>query len=206
MTEYERRRDESDRLLKAILAANEPTVVEEEMLRAFVDLPTRLFESYEQEERFPVEEWAQAPHLSSAEVEALSIRKGTLTDKEREEINSHVSHTYEFLARLPWTGEFRRIPEIAWAHHEKLDGSGYPRGLRAAEIPVQSKMMTIADIYDALVAQDRPYKKAVSPERALGILQGDVSRGLLDGDLFRVFVEARIYDLPEFKALIKRRI
>ena len=206
MTEYERRRDEADRLLKAILAANEPTVVEEEMLRAFVDLPTRLFESYEQEERFPVEEWAQAPHLSSAEVEALSIRKGTLTDKEREEINSHVSHTYEFLARLPWTGEFRRIPEIAWAHHEKLDGSGYPRGLRAAEIPVQSKMMTIADIYDALVAQDRPYKKAVSPERALGILQGDVSRGLLDGDLFRVFVEARIYDLPEFKALIKRRI
>jgi len=206
MTEYERRRDEADRLLKAILAANEPTVVEEEMLRAFVDLPTRLFESYEQEERFPVEEWAQAPHLSSAEVEALSIRKGTLTDKEREEINSHVSHTYEFLARLPWTGEFRRIPEIAWAHHEKLDGSGYPRGLRAAEIPVQSKMMTIADIYDALVAQDRPYKKAVSPERALGILQGDVSKGLLDGDLFRVFVEARIYDLPEFKALIKRRI
>ncbi len=105
--------------------------------------------------------------------------------------------------KIPWTGELKSIPEIAWAHHEKLDGSGYPRGLKAADIPVQSRMMTIADIYDALVAQDRPYKKAVPPERALDILRGDVRNGWLDGELLRVFIEAKIYDLPEFKALIQ---
>jgi HD-GYP domain-containing protein (c-di-GMP phosphodiesterase class II) len=202
--QYERRRAEAHRLLNAIVHANEPTVVEEETFRAFMNLPARAFQSHEEEERFPVEEWAQAPHLSAAETEALSIRKGTLTAAEREEINSHVEHTYRFLQKIPWTGEFRRIPEIAWAHHEKLDGSGYPRGLKAADIPPQSKMMTISDIYDALVAQDRPYKKAVAPERALGYLEDDVKAGLLDGDLLRVFIEAKIYDDAEFKALIKR--
>ncbi|HXK08498.1 MAG TPA: HD domain-containing phosphohydrolase [Vicinamibacteria bacterium] len=203
--EYERRRAESDRLLGVILRANEPTVVEEESVRTLDDLPARVFRDHDEEERFPVEDWAQAPHLTAAELEALSIRKGTLTATEREEINSHVSHTYEFLQKLPWTGEFRRVPEIAWAHHEKLDGSGYPRGIKAAEIPVQSRMMTIADIFDALVAQDRPYKKAVSPERALEILEGDVRDGRVDGDLFRMFVDAKIFDLAEFKALIKAR-
>ena len=104
-------------------------------------------------------------------MEYLSIRKGSLTEEERNEINEHVKHTYEFLKTLPWTSEFRKVPEIAWAHHEKLDGSGYPRKLVGREnIPVQSRMMTISDIYDALTAIDRPYKKSVPVERALDIL------------------------------------
>jgi HD-GYP domain-containing protein (c-di-GMP phosphodiesterase class II) len=203
--EYRRRRAEVERLRDAVIRANEPTVVAEESFSAFQGQPTRPLGSPDDEESFPVEDWAQPPFLSSAEVEALSVRRGSLTAGEKQEINEHVQRSYEFLVKIPWTGEFRRIPEIAWAHHEKLDGSGYPRKLEAAAIPVQSKMMTIADIYDALVAQDRPYKKAQPPEKALDILRDDVRNGWLDGELLSVFIEAKIYDLPEFKALIRRR-
>ena len=117
------------------------------------------------------------PFLTPNEVAALSIRKGSLSEKERREIESHVTHTFRFLSEIPWTGEFRRVPEIAYAHHEKLDGTGYPRRLKAAEIPIQSRMMTISDIFDALVAWDRPYKKAVPVERALDILRDEARRG-----------------------------
>ena len=203
--DHERRRMEAERLRDAVLKANEPTVVADENFHALVDLPARAFLSHEEEEGFPVEEWAKPPYLSEAEVEALTVRKGTLTDAELEEMRSHVEHTFRFLQKIPWTGEYRRIPEIARAHHEKLDGSGYPLGLQATEIPPQSKMMTIADIYDALVAQDRPYKKAVSPERALDILWGDVRNGWLDAELLKVFIGEKIYDRPEFKALIQKR-
>jgi HD-GYP domain-containing protein (c-di-GMP phosphodiesterase class II) len=201
--EYRRKRAEVERLRDAVIHANEPTVLAQESFSAFVHLPTRQFAGKEDEERFPVEAWADPPFLSSAEVEALSVRKGSLTHDEKERINEHVQKTYEFLTRIPWTGELKRIPEIAWAHHEKLDGSGYPRRLQATAIPPQSRMMTISDIYDALVAQDRPYKKAVPPERALGYLEDDAKAGLLDDHLLRVFIDAKVYDLPEFKALIK---
>jgi len=86
------------------------------------------------------------------------------------------------------------VPEIAYAHHEKLDGTGYPRKLKDPEIPVQSKMMTISDIFDALVAWDRPYKKSVPVERALNILNDEAGQGKLDGALLRVFIDAKIYE------------
>jgi len=200
--EYQKRRAEVERLRDAVKHANEPTVTFKESASAFANLSTRQFEDNDEEEEFPVEDWAEPPFLSSAEVAALSIAKGSLTPSEKERINDHVQKTWEFLTKIPWTGEFKGIPEIAWAHHERLDGTGYPRGLKGAEIPTQSKMMTIADIYDALVAQDRPYQKGKTPEEALDILADDVRRGWLDGDLFRVFVEAKIYDDPDFRALI----
>jgi HD-GYP domain-containing protein (c-di-GMP phosphodiesterase class II) len=205
--EYRLQRAETERLLQAVLQANEPTVVEQESFAVLASLPEpRRFADHEDEAVFPVEDWAQQPYLSAAEVEALSIRRGTLTDDEWVQMRSHVSHTYEFLKKIPWTGELSRVPEIAWAHHEKLDGTGYPQGLKGKDsIPVQSRMMTISDIYDALVALDRPYKHAVSPERALEILNDEARRGQLDTQLLRVFVEAKIYDLPAFKALIRPR-
>jgi HD-GYP domain-containing protein (c-di-GMP phosphodiesterase class II) len=204
--EYARRRAEAARVLQAVLSANEPTVVEEDTFRAVMNLPTRdPFANHEAEDQFPVEAWAKGPFLTGDEVDALSIRKGSLSTEERRRIESHVSHTYEFLKKMPWTGELRRIPEIAWAHHEKLDGSGYPRGLRAADIPVESRMMTIADIYDALVAWDRPYKPSVSVERALEILNEEAESGKLDKQLLKVFIEARIFDLPEFKVRLRRK-
>jgi HD-GYP domain-containing protein (c-di-GMP phosphodiesterase class II) len=202
--EYGRRRAEVERILRAVLCANEPTVVEEDAFRAVMNLPTREpFANHEAEEQFPVEAWAQGPFLTAEEVAVLSIRKGSLSLKERHKIESHVSETYKFLQKIPWTGEFRRIPEIAHAHHEKLDGSGYPRHLTAPEIPMQSRMMTIADIYDALVAWDRPYKKSVSEERAREILQEEARDGKLDPDLLNVFLGARLFELPEFKVRLK---
>ncbi len=123
------------------------------------------------------------------------IRKGNLDDRERREIESHVTHTYRFLEQIPWTRELRGIPRIAFGHHEKLNGRGYPRGVGAIDIPVQTRMMTISDIYDALTATDRPYKRAVPTERALDILSSEAKEGMLDQDLLRAFVEAKVYDV-----------
>ena len=108
-----------------------------------------------------------------------------------------MTHTYNFLTKIPWTNELKNIPEIAYGHHEKLDGSGYPRGIDSPEIRPQTKMMTISDIYDALTATDRPYKPAVPIEKALDILKYEVTAGKVDEDLLNVFIEAKIFDLVD---------
>ncbi len=136
---------------------------------------------------------ARGSLLTDAELLALSVRKGSLTPEEREEIESHVTHTREFLSVLPWPPELARVPEIAGAHHEKLDGSGYPLGLVADQIPLPSRVMTVCDIYDALTAMDRPYKPAMSVDSALEILHDEARRGLLDADVLSVFVDSQIY-------------
>jgi HD-GYP domain-containing protein (c-di-GMP phosphodiesterase class II) len=182
---YEERQREIDGLLRMVSQANEPTILEEESFRALMDLPTRTFSDMDGNLQ---------PFLTPNEVQALSIRKGSLSEKERREIESHVTHTFRFLSEIPWTGEYRRVPEIAYAHHEKLDGTGYPRRLPAAEIPIQSKMMTICDIFDALVAWDRPYKKSVPVEKALDILGDEASSGKLDQEILGLFIEAKIYE------------
>ena len=120
------------------------------------------------------------PILTMDEIQMLSIRKGSLDEEERLQIEAHVVHTVSFLQQIPWTSELRNVPEIARGHHEKLNGTGYPYKLSAPEIPVQTRMMTISDIFDALAAADRPYKKAVSIERALEILDLSVHDGELD--------------------------
>ena len=179
------RRAEILQFREVVRHANQPTVLEEVGAQAIEELGRRRYLDLAGEER---------PYLRPDEVEALSVRKGSLTADEREAINEHVSLTYEFLNQLPWTGELKRVAEIAWAHHEKLDGSGYPRGLRASEIPIQPRMMTISDIFDALVAADRPYKKAVPVEKALDILRDEARGGKLDKDLLGIFIEAKVYE------------
>jgi HD-GYP domain-containing protein (c-di-GMP phosphodiesterase class II) len=124
----------------------------------------------------------------------LSIRRGSLNEEERKEIESHVIHTYNFVSKIPWPPEFKNIPEIALKHHEKLDGTGYPSGLRGEEIPIQARMMAIADIYDALTASDRPYKKAISKEMAIKILGDEEKGNKIDPDLFELFVRYKIFD------------
>jgi len=131
--------------------------------------------------------------LNEEEFQTLSLRKGSLTPTERKEIESHVMHTYSFLNHIPWTESLRRVPMLAVAHHEKLDGSGYPHGLQAEAIPLGAKMMTVSDIYDALTASDRPYKTAMSPERACAILEAEARAKLLDEAIVAVFIEARIF-------------
>jgi hypothetical protein len=203
--EYHRRRAEAERMLTAVLRANEPAVVEEESLGAVTSLPARSLPSYEDQEGFPVEGWAEGPFLSREEVDALSIRRGSLSTAERLMIQEHVTETYKFLQKLPWTSDLQRVPDIAWAHHEKLDGSGYPRRLSAPQIPRQSQMMTISDIYDALVAGDRPYKMSVSHDEAVEILTGDARAGRIDRDLLGVFLEAETYRMPAFTGLLRSR-
>jgi HD-GYP domain-containing protein (c-di-GMP phosphodiesterase class II) len=175
---------ELDRFADFIARANEPTI-----------LPSGDFELLNQiaQKTYRDPRGTERPYLSSEEVRFLSIPRGSLDAEERRQIESHVVHSFNFLAQIPWTVEFRGIPEIARAHHEKLNGKGYPFGLRSNQIPVQAKMMTICDIFDALSASDRPYKRAVPTDRALDILKLCVRDEEIDAELFRVFLDARIY-------------
>ena len=145
----------------------------------------------------------ERPVLEPDEIFSLKITKGSLTEGERKEIESHVVHTINFLKQIPWTKELSRIPEIAGAHHERLTGIGYPYKLKADQIPDQARMMAICDIYDALVASDRPYKKSLPPERALEILEAQSRAGDLDARFLKVFIEAKVYDNPLFKEIEK---
>lgn len=142
---------------------------------------------------FPDEKGEEVALLQSFEFAQLTLAKGNLGDEERREIQSHVSHTYDFLKHIPWTKNLKQLPDIAYAHHEKLDGSGYPRGLTANEIPVQSRIITIADIYEALTAPDRPYKVSLPTEKALDILQAEAQAGQVDVRLLNIFIESQAY-------------
>jgi HD-GYP domain-containing protein (c-di-GMP phosphodiesterase class II) len=182
---------ELDHLLSAVIAANEPTILSEEAGAELACLAKRSFRDIDGVER---------PLLTEEEVRFLTITRGNLDEQERREIEAHVTHTFRFLQQIPWTRELRDIPRIAYAHHEKLNGEGYPRGIRAEEIPVQTRIMTIADIYDALTATDRPYKPAVPSERALDILRMESKEGMLDKDLLTTFIESRVYALTDPKS------
>lgn len=135
--------------------------------------------------------------LLEEEARDLLIPYGTLNADERRHIESHAGLSRDYLSRIPWSAELARIPCIAARHHEKLDGSGYPEGLSAPDIPHQVRILTITDIFDALTATDRPYKKARSVDDALGILHLEVSQGKLDGDLVQVFETAVVPGLRE---------
>lgn len=132
--------------------------------------------------------------LHPDEARLLSIREGSLDEAERRQIESHAVHTYNFLQQIPWTPEIHGIPDIAGGHHEKLNGTGYPYKLSAPEIPLQTRMMTIADIFDALAAVDRPYKKAVNTDRALRILEQAAKDGEIDSNLLCLFRDARVFE------------
>jgi HD-GYP domain-containing protein (c-di-GMP phosphodiesterase class II) len=133
------------------------------------------------------------PYLTTEELRYLRLARGTLDGLERAEIESHVEETYQFLIKIPWTDDLRNLADYAYGHHEKLNGTGYPRQLAGDEIPVQTRIITLADIFDALTESDRPYKAAVSPERALDILRAEAKEGLLDGDLVQILLESESY-------------
>jgi 3',5'-cyclic-nucleotide phosphodiesterase len=131
----------------------------------------------------------EQPYLTPYEVANLSIRRGTLNDDEWENMRSHATFSENYLERIPWSSQLKNVPCIAGAHHEKLDGSGYPRGLTEELIIPQVRMLTIADIFDALTASDRPYRKAASVERACSILREEAGQHKLDTKLVGVFEE-----------------
>jgi HD-GYP domain-containing protein (c-di-GMP phosphodiesterase class II) len=175
---------ELDTHVAFILKANEPTVLPEGSFEKLAEIATLTYVDWRGQAQ---------PYLTAAEVAALRLPRGSLTAEERLEIESHVVHTYNFLENIPWGRRLGKIPTIAGSHHEKLDGTGYPRGLKADEIRVETRMMTIADIFDALTASDRPYKKAVPLDKALDIINYEVKQGKCDPELFRIFIEAKVW-------------
>ena len=175
---------ETEEILQFLLNCNVPTVLEKGGFERLNEIAAQKFSSYE----------GTRPFLTTSELVSLSIPKGSLTNEDRLEIESHVTHTYRFLATIPWTSKLRRIPEIAYGHHEKLDGKGYPRSITAPEIPVQTRMMTISDIYDALTASDRPYKKAMPASKAIDILGYEAKEGKVDKSLLELFIESKVFE------------
>ena len=135
----------------------------------------------------------EAPLLTEDEIDNLTVRSGTLNAAERETINHHIVATIKMLQSLPWPQHLQNVPEYAGGHHERMDGTGYPNGLKREQMSWQARMMGIADIFEALTAHDRPYKKAMPLSQALDILRGFKERGHIDPDLYEVFVRQQVY-------------
>ena len=173
-----------DRYWTLLVETNEPRILAEEPLVQLRELAQYTYRDIDGQLK---------PLLSAEEMMQLMVARGTLTLAERDAIQSHVTHTYEFLKQIPWTKQLRNVPAIAYGHHEKLDGSGYPLGLKEPDIPIQSQMMAIADIYDALTAGDRPYKRSLSVTMALKILKQEAAHSKLNGDLVDLFEQRRIF-------------
>jgi HD-GYP domain-containing protein (c-di-GMP phosphodiesterase class II) len=132
--------------------------------------------------------------INETELANLAIRRGNLTEAEWEDMRSHVTKSYRMLVQIPWPPELKDLPEVAYTHHEKWDGSGYPRKLKAEEIHFDGQIMCVADIYDALTASDRPYKKAIPHERAMRILmEEEANKGRLLPELVKLFFEKECY-------------
>ena len=135
----------------------------------------------------------QQPLLTDDEIENLTIRRGTLNNKERETINYHIVATIKMLESLPFPRHLQRVPEYAGGHHEKMDGTGYPKGLKRDEMSVQARIMAIADIFEALTAQDRPYKKGKKISECINIMASMKKENHIDPDLFDIFIREKVY-------------
>jgi len=183
--DFEQRLERIQDYLQFILDANEPTLMEQGQFRKLGEIAHQFFED---------SKGSELPYINADEMRLLSIPKGSLDASERQQIESHVVYTFNFLSQIPWTKELRGVPEIARAHHEKLNGTGYPYKLHGDQIPLPTKMMTVCDIFDALTASDRPYKRAVPVERALSILDECVRANEIDSELFRLFRESKVYE------------
>jgi HD-GYP domain-containing protein (c-di-GMP phosphodiesterase class II) len=169
-----------------LLAANEPHISAAEPLTQLKQLAEYTYKDLD---------GSPKRLLQPEEIQQLIVPRGNLTEAERQAIQSHVTHTYEFLKQIPWTKELQGVPLIALSHHEKLDGSGYPNGLKAPDIPMQSQIMAIADIYDALTAGDRPYKRSLSTAAAIQILMQEANQQKLNPDLIALFKQRQVFSI-----------
>lgn len=168
-----------------VVRANEPNMLDDGEFSHLISV---------REEPFRALDGTIAGMIDDDDLLALSIRRGSLTPAERREIQTHVVQTKEFLSALPWPPELAGVPDIAGAHHEKLDGSGYPDGLVGEQIPLAARVMAVCDIYDALTAMDRPYKAAMAPSRAVMVLEEEARKGLIDAEIVDVFVTSKLHE------------
>ncbi|HNX92754.1 MAG TPA: HD domain-containing phosphohydrolase, partial [Syntrophomonas sp.] len=139
----------------------------------------------------------EQPWLSEAELINLSVTKGTLTEDERKIMEDHVQVTQRMLEKIPFTNKLKDVPFFAGIHHEHLDGKGYPLGLKGNDIPLEGRILALTDVFDALTAADRPYKKALPIDQSLKILGFMVKDGELDGDLLDLFIRHRVWEMIE---------
>ncbi|MEG5173794.1 HD domain-containing phosphohydrolase [Microcoleus sp. B3-D7] len=171
---------------EVLLEANEPHILAAEPLAQLREISRQTYRDID---------GAKKPLLNPDEIVQLMVSRGNLTAEERSAIEFHVTHTYEFLKQIPWTKDLKNVPDIAYGHHEKLDGTGYPRGLNKSEIPIQAQLMTIADIYDALTAGDRPYKRALRTEAAMKILRQEAAHNKINADLLELFDYRQVFSV-----------
>lgn len=176
--------DRIQRYWEAVQEANIPRVLDEDAAEILDEIAEKTFVDPEGEER---------PYLTPHELHYLRIKRGSLDESERQQIQSHVVHSYDFLLNIPWTEELSRVAEIVRGHHEKLDGSGYPDGVTGEELSLETRIMTVCDIFDALTASDRPYKKALPVEKAIQILRWEAEEGMLDKQIVELFAGSEVY-------------
>ncbi|HEV2737968.1 MAG TPA: HD domain-containing phosphohydrolase [Candidatus Elarobacter sp.] len=179
-------REELRALLAHVENANEPRIISMEIGNVLDALARMTYRDLD----------GARPLLDRSELEFLRIPRGSLSTDERRKMEQHVTQSFYFLREIPWSKTpWQNVPEMAYGHHEHLDGTGYPRGLKGAEIPPQVRMLTISDIFDALTANDRPYKPSLPVERALDILVREFAdRGKVDRDLLDLFIKKQVYE------------
>lgn len=171
---------ELDSLWEAVQQSNLPTVNAQSVCTRIAEAAARTYTGLD---------GVSQPLVTREEACLLSIAKGSLDPDERAQMEAHVTYTERFLSQIPWTAEVRNVTAIAAGHHEKLNGCGYPRQRFGPEIPVQTRIITIVDIFDGLTASDRPYKKAIDPQDALDILRSEADAGAIDPNLFELFAD-----------------
>ncbi|TDT67351.1 GAF domain-containing protein [Hypnocyclicus thermotrophus] len=184
-----------DEYIKFIEETNKKGYLQEEEEEKLKEIYNEKIKINEKEEKI----------IDEFEYKNLSIKRGNLTDKEREEMIEHVVYSKEILDGIKWTKQLKNVPIIAGGHHEKIDGSGYPLGLKGDEITTQAKILAILDIFEALTARDRPYKPPMSVDKAISILKKEVEANHLEKDLLDIFLKEKIYELykEELDKIIK---
>ncbi len=171
---------------QTILTANEPKILAEEPLKQLQEISLYTYKDIDGQIK---------PLITPEEMAQLTVPRGNLTPEERQAIEAHVTDSYEFLKQIPWTKKLQKIPNIAYGHHERLDGSGYPRGLKENEISIQTQIIVIADIYDALTAGDRPYKQGLPVEVALRIMGSEAAENKINSHLFELFKQKQVFSI-----------
>jgi len=180
------RAGELQALLGTVASANEPHVIAAEAGELLDSIVGKTYRDFSEER----------PLLEPADFAFLRIPRGSLSTEERRTMEQHVTQSFYFLREIPWSKTpLRNVPDLAYGHHEHLDGTGYPRGLAGGEIALPVRMLTIADVFDALTANDRPYKAAMPLARALDILTNEFAqRGKVDAALLDLFIAKRLYE------------
>jgi hypothetical protein len=172
--------------LSLIKKANQSNFLSDEDLAALQNIASKTYENLSGN---------TIPYLSEKELEYLSVRKGNLTAAEYKRIQTHVELTYNIVKNIPFTKTLKNVPLFSASHHELLDGSGYPSGLKGDDIPLQSRILAAVDIFDALTAADRPYRRAIPPEKAGEILKAEAEAGRLDKDVVNLFIDKKLYEI-----------